>query len=596
MFPDEGATLYSSHLSWSNLWAQSQHVDLVLLPYYVLVHFWLMVSESIEWVRTLSLLAYFGTIVVVGWTALRIAGRWCGIIASVLTATSTLLVEKSLNARPYELSTFFVALAAACLFKWLNDSRHRWLWAFSVLTLLATAMQLFSFLAPISMLVCVLVVRPELIVQRLRTLLAPMGLLAVAAGAWVVACVGQVGQVNWIANQSTESRLIAEVRGPVIGQFYDFVLFVVVVVVVTKLAIVWSSGVRETIVNQVSRDRETLALTAGWAIIPAAILAVVSLVHPIYSVRYVSASAPGAAILVAFVLVRAFPRNLDPTSASYQLASSHAQRRMTVAFGAAATILLVIGYVGSTSDLQEDLQSPAQYAAEHMQAGDVLALPDHAITSAINYYLADDEPPIPLWPQLGVRQRYVEGFDLSLHPPGSLPRRVWLVSDGGVPGVTHFEKVLEREGYVPVNYKQFNGSTLLVYESILPTTSVVLPSQGATLSGTSVTLDAIASSHKGEKGIAKVQFVLSGGTYSKSIIGTAASTPGGSLLAWDTTRVPNGVYSLQSLATDGAGKSSYSSAVAISGQQPRTMSGRPETELRLRVAMDRIENAGQRIN
>ena len=37
MFADEGATLYSAHLSWSNLWAQSQHVDLVLLPYYVIV-------------------------------------------------------------------------------------------------------------------------------------------------------------------------------------------------------------------------------------------------------------------------------------------------------------------------------------------------------------------------------------------------------------------------------------------------------------------------------------------------------------------------------------------------------------------------------
>jgi hypothetical protein len=32
MLADEGATLYSAHLSWANLWAQSLHVDLVLLP------------------------------------------------------------------------------------------------------------------------------------------------------------------------------------------------------------------------------------------------------------------------------------------------------------------------------------------------------------------------------------------------------------------------------------------------------------------------------------------------------------------------------------------------------------------------------------
>ena len=149
MFADEGATLYSGRLSWSDLWAQSQHVDLVLLPYYVLIHFWMLVSGNIAWVRAISLLAFFGTIIAIGWTGLRIAGRWCGIIASVLTATSTLLVEKSLNARPYELSTFVVVVCALVLFRWLEDSRTRWLWAFSFLALLATALQLFSLLAPV---------------------------------------------------------------------------------------------------------------------------------------------------------------------------------------------------------------------------------------------------------------------------------------------------------------------------------------------------------------------------------------------------------------------------------------------------------------
>ena len=72
----------------------------VLLPYYVFIHFWMLVSGNIAWVRALSLLAFFGTIIAIGWMGLRIAGRWCGIIASVLTATSAILVEKSLNARP----------------------------------------------------------------------------------------------------------------------------------------------------------------------------------------------------------------------------------------------------------------------------------------------------------------------------------------------------------------------------------------------------------------------------------------------------------------------------------------------------------------
>ena len=129
--------------------------------------------------------------------------------------------------------------------------------------------------------------------------------------------------------------------------------------------------------------------------------------------------------------------------------------------------------IGSASALQEDLKGPAEYAAQYWEPGDVIALPDHAITSAIDYYLTNARRPILLWPQLGVRQRYVEGFDLLLHPSGHDPRRVWLVSDGSVAGVTRFEKLLDSEGYVIRGFRQFNGSSILLYYSTQPTTSII---------------------------------------------------------------------------------------------------------------------------
>ena len=387
MFADEGATLYSAHLSWANLWAQSQHVDLVLLPYYVLVHFWIVVSGSIAWVRALSLLAFFGTIVVIGWTGLRLAGRWCGIISSVLTATSTILVEKALNARPYELSSFMVVLCAVFLFKWLEDSRIRWLWVFSILALFATAMQLFSLLAPLSMLCGVLVVRPDLIAQRLRALFAPIVLLGVVSCAWIVACIGEVGQVNWIANETMETRLLAEIRGPVVGQLYDFLLIVVAVSAVTKLAVVWNSGGRDAVIERVSQDREVLALAFGWAVIPTLVLSIVSFVHPIYSVRYVSASAPGAALLAAFVCVRVFPRR--STQPAIRTAPQTEERRSE--WQRSSARWQSSSWPSVISDRHHHCRrickGPAQYAAQHWQPGDVIALPDHALTSAVDYYL-----------------------------------------------------------------------------------------------------------------------------------------------------------------------------------------------------------------
>jgi surface antigen len=98
------------------------------------------------------------------------------------------------------------------------------------------------------------------------------------------------------------------------------------------------------------------------------------------------------------------------------------------------------------------------------------------------------------------------------------------------------------------------GST---YVATPPTTSVLVPSNGATLSG-STTLDASASN------ATSVEFWLLGGSYGFSghLVGTATATIYGWLDSWNTTTVPNGTYLLLSEAF-GAGGSTFSSAVSI---------------------------------
>ncbi len=169
---------------------------------------------------------------------------------------------------------------------------------------------------------CVLAVRPELVAQRLRVLCCTSCFLAVVSCAWVIACIGEVGQVNWIANESIANRLLTEVRGPVVGQFYDFVLFVIVVVAVTSSPLSGMAADAILSSNGSVADRDILALTIGWAVIPTLVLSIVSFVHPIFSVRYVAASAPGAALLAAFICVRAFPKTFDPARDSDRMASS----------------------------------------------------------------------------------------------------------------------------------------------------------------------------------------------------------------------------------------------------------------------------------
>ncbi len=567
MFADEGATIYSAHLSWSNLWAQSEHVDLVLLPYYVLVHFWILISASIEWVRALSLIAFFATLVVIGCTGLRIAGRWCGVIATVLGATSTILVEKALNARPYQLSTLAVVLCAVCLFRWLEDGRIRWMWLFSCAALLATAMQLFALFAPAAMFVGVLAVRPELVSQRLRAARGPLIFLGIPAAIWLIAGTSQVGQVNWIAKQSLESRLLAELRGPAIGQFYDLVLLGIGVCALVRIGLLFSNHRERAFFERVKEDRDVLALTASWAVLPTVVLAMVSFVHPLYASRYVSASAPGVALFAAFVCVRTFPRLLGVRSGYDRGTRGTAGRGAVIALiGLSGAALLAVGYFQAASALQEDLKGPILYAAHHAESGDVIAVPDHAITSVSQYYLSrSEERRLPLWPQLGVGQRYVEGFDLVARPPfaGKEPRRVWLLTDNSVPAVPRFERTLEDGGYVLVEDKKFVGSSLLLFVFVRPVTALSVPSPGATVSGDRVGLVATATSPFGT-GVSKVQFVISGGPFRRKVIVTAQPYLWATYWAnWNSISVPNGIYTVQSQASNSVGKSSSSSPVRI---------------------------------
>ncbi len=97
----------------------------------------------------------------------------------------------------------------------------------------------------------------------------------------------------------------------------------------------------------------------------------------------------------------------------------------------------------------------------------------------------------------------------------------------------------------------------------VPTTSILVPSKGATLSGTSVTLDASASN------ATSVEFLLFGGIYGLNppVICTATLTYYGWVCSWNTTTVPSGSYTLVSYASGPAG-STASSGVNMKVNNP----------------------------
>ena len=96
-----------------------------------------------------------------------------------------------------------------------------------------------------------------------------------------------------------------------------------------------------------------------------------------------------------------------------------------------------------------------------------------------------------------------------------------------------------------------------------PTTAVVIPATGSTQSGGTAVLDAFASAN-----VTSVSFELTGGTLTNKVISTASPTIYGWVGQWNTTTIPNGTYTLQSVASYAGGVTGTSAPVTITVNNP----------------------------
>ena len=121
----------------------------------------------------------------------------------------------------------------------------------------------------------------------------------------------------------------------------------------------------------------------------------------------------------------------------------------------------------------------------------------------------------------------------------------WLAqwNSATVPNGTY---TLQSEASDGAGYQGVGTGVTVVVDNPPPTTSVLIPSNGASVSGTQVTLDASATD---KVGVAKVEFHLTGGSLNNALIGTATLTYFGWVASWNSTTVPDGTYTLQSEPT-----------------------------------------------
>jgi hypothetical protein len=124
---------------------------------------------------------------------------------------------------------------------------------------------------------------------------------------------------------------------------------------------------------------------------------------------------------------------------------------------------------------------------------------------------------------------------------------------------------LQSDAYDAAGHQGVSTTVTVIVENTPPTTSILIPSSGASVSGTQVTLDAGASD---STGVTKVTFYLSGASLNNDLIATATPTKYGWLASWNSTTVPNGTYTLQSEAYDALGLQGLSTAETVIVDNP----------------------------
>jgi peptidoglycan/LPS O-acetylase OafA/YrhL len=93
----------------------------------------------------------------------------------------------------------------------------------------------------------------------------------------------------------------------------------------------------------------------------------------------------------------------------------------------------------------------------------------------------------------------------------------------------------------------------------LPVTKVAEPSNGTIIKGSHI-VDATAPF---DFGVSKVEFQVTGGTLRNAVIGTGTLSKYGWAFLWDSTEVPNGTYTVRSVAYGASGERSTSPGITV---------------------------------
>ena len=289
---DEAATISAAYSrSLGQLWRMLGNVDAVHGLYYVLMHGWFQIFPPTEfWSRAPSGLAIGGAVAGVVVLGKQFSSRTVAVSSGVVCGILPRTTWAGIEARPYAMS-MMAAVWLTVLLVVAARRESRWVWlSYGIALALSILLDMY--------LVLVLMVHVVFMCafQRGRTVLVPFAITSVLAvcalAPFAIEVVGQVQQIKWIA--PIGHRTIEDVT---VQQYFERSppFAILSALVVAAAIVVW----RCTSAKLDETDRQLLTLAVAWLVVPTALIVVWSaLVHPIYTPRYLSFTAPAMALIL----------------------------------------------------------------------------------------------------------------------------------------------------------------------------------------------------------------------------------------------------------------------------------------------------------
>ncbi|HEY2674522.1 MAG TPA: glycosyltransferase family 39 protein [Rugosimonospora sp.] len=279
---DEGATISAAGRPVGQILGLAGHVDAVITPYYLFIHFWTRVFGSSDLaLRAPSLIAMALGVGLVGELGRRLVGPAAGLVAGLICVTIPALSYYSAQARPYALAFAAATLSTLQLYRAVDrPSRGRW-WGYAGCLLLTGVVHILAATVLAAHLIIVAIRWYERRDRALLRMLPACAATVVVLGPLVVLGSRQQQiQLAWVTPPTW--RDVAAVPERVI-------LSPQVAFLLGGLALVATVVLR----------RRTAAELAALAVVPVGLMLLASLAVPVWVPRYGTFALGSLAILAA---------------------------------------------------------------------------------------------------------------------------------------------------------------------------------------------------------------------------------------------------------------------------------------------------------